>query len=126
MRQNTPRAGWCFPSKRSVSGHIVGIAYGKFRAAREKAGLSGKLVPYSARHDFGTEAMIALGNPSAVARAMGHSSPTITMRYSHPPQAEAERIRSLINSRQECSKSAHSDSGVVEISASNRKQSSGA
>jgi integrase len=126
VRQGCPKQGWIFPSKRAVSGHIGTIHYKHFRTARAKAGLSDKLVAYSARHDFGTSAMIALGNPAAVATAMGHSSPTITMRYSHPPQSEVQRIRTLINSRQKCSISAQSDSGVVEISASDRKQSTGA
>jgi integrase len=41
--------GWVFSSSRSKSGHLTTIAKG-FQAARLRAGLDTKLVPYSARH----------------------------------------------------------------------------
>lgn len=50
-----PGPGWLFPS-RSKSGHIQSIS-GSFSAARDRAGLDRRLVPYCARHTFGTYAM---------------------------------------------------------------------
>ena len=47
---------WVFPSSRSESGHLTGIAKG-FQSARVRAGLDRKLVPYSARHTYGTYTM---------------------------------------------------------------------
>ena len=93
VRQETPRPGWVFPSKRSASGHLLHLDYKGFPEAREKLGLSVKLTPYAARHDFGTQSMIVRGNPNVVAGQMGHSNPSIRLpRCSHPAKAEAERL----------------------------------
>jgi integrase len=122
VRQNAPRSGWVFPSKKSKSGHIMQLDYVDFARVRERLGISSQLVPYCARHDFGTVSMVVTGNPGVVAGMMGHSSPSITLNhYNHPPRAESERIRALVNSRL-CTKSAHSPkSNIVEIPVSNAK-----
>ena len=75
--------GWVFPSKRSKSGHITTVAKA-FAEAREAAGLPKSLVLYCARHTFGTDALGRTGDLSAVMKAMGHSSPQVTMQYLHP------------------------------------------
>jgi len=52
-------------------------------------------------------------------RLMGHTTATMTLRYSHPPASEAERIRAQIDSRL-CTNGVHA---VVPIDAKDRKQS---
>jgi len=64
------KEGWVFPSSRSKSGHLTTIAKG-FQAARGRAGLDKKLVPYSARHTYGTYTMEKSGNAFAVSKSMG-------------------------------------------------------
>jgi integrase len=50
-RCGAKKEGWVFPSPRSKSGHTTTIAKG-FQSLRERAGLSKKLVLYSARHTW--------------------------------------------------------------------------
>ena len=64
------KEGWAFPSSRSRSGHLITIAKG-FQAARGRAGLDEKLVPYSARHTYGTYTMEKSDNAFAVSKSMG-------------------------------------------------------
>jgi len=116
--QGTPAAGWVLPNSRSKSGHIEYISEYSFRRARKQLNLPSNLVLYCARHDYGTNAMIATGNISVVGKLMGHNSVTMTARYSHPPESESQRIRALIDSRL-CTLSAH---GVVPIDSTTRKQ----
>ena len=56
-----------------------------FRAACAKvpalAGLADKITPYDLRHSFGTEVYRVSGDIRATQVLMGHSSPTLTHRY---------------------------------------------
>ena len=87
--------GWVFPSARSKSGHITTIAKG-FRTLRERAGLSKKLVLYSARHTYGSYALAATGNLFAVAGSMGHVDLKSMEPYQHHDLAS---LRAAINQR---------------------------
>ena len=89
------REGWVFASPRSKSGHLTTIAKG-FQAARERAGLDKKLVPYSARHTYGTYTMERSGNAFAVAKSMGHVDLKSMEPYQHQ---ELEPLREIINQR---------------------------
>ena len=89
------KEGWVFPSSRSKSGHLTTIAKG-FQAARDRAGLDKKLVPYSARHTYGTYAMEKSRNAFAVAKSMGHVDLKSMEPYQHQ---ELEPLREIINQR---------------------------
>jgi hypothetical protein len=52
-------------------GHLTSIAK-FFKAACINSGLDVSLVPYLAKHAFGTVVLRATGNPFAVMKAMGH------------------------------------------------------
>jgi len=82
-RYSGQKAGWVFPSKRGAEcGHVTTIAKG-FQSARKKAGLPKEIVPYCARHGFGTEMYRATKNLVAVKQVMGHADITTTMKYQH-------------------------------------------
>jgi integrase len=85
--------GWVFPAKRGASGHLTTIA-GKFRQAREKAGLPKTLVLYCGRHDFGTRVMKKTGNLKAVMNVMGHRDVKTAMKYQHP---DVEVVRAALD-----------------------------
>jgi integrase len=88
--------GWVFPSSRAKSGHLMTIAKG-FQSARGRAGLDKKLVPYSARHTYGTYTMEKSGNAFAISKSMGHSDLKSSMEpYQHQ---ELEPLRHAINQR---------------------------
>ena len=89
------KEGWVFPSSRSKSGHLTTIAKG-FQAARGRAGLDKKLVPYSARHTYGTYTMEKSGNAFAVSKSMGHPDLKSMEPYQHQ---ELEPLRIAINQR---------------------------
>jgi len=89
------KEGWVFPSPRSQSGHLTTIAKG-FQAARERSGLDKKLVPYSARHTYGTYAMEKSRNAFAVAKSMGHVDLKSMEPYQHQ---ELEPLRQIIDQR---------------------------
>ncbi len=89
------KEGWAFPSPRSSSGHLTTIAKG-FQAARSRAGLNKKLVPYSARHTYGTYTMEKSRNAFAVAKSMGHVDLKSMEPYQHQ---ELEQLREVINQR---------------------------
>lgn len=89
------KEGWVFPSSRSKSGHLTTIAKG-FQAARGRAGLDKKLVPYSARHTYGTYTMEKSGNAFAVSKSMGHADLKSMEPYQHQ---ELEPLREAINQR---------------------------
>ena len=89
------KEGWVFPSTRSQSGHLMTIAKG-FQAARDRAGLDKKLVPYSARHTYGTYTMEKSRNAFAVAKSMGHVDLKSMEPYQHQ---ELEPLREIINQR---------------------------
>jgi integrase len=76
------RTGWVFPSSRSKSGHLTTISKG-FNAARARAGIDSRIVPYSARHTFGTNMLAATGNVFAVSKAMGHAGVKSMEPYQH-------------------------------------------
>jgi site-specific recombinase XerC len=54
-----------------------------FQKARAKANLPEDLVPYCARHGFGTEMYRATKNLFAVMNVMGHAAVSTTMKYQH-------------------------------------------
>ena len=87
--------GWVFPSERSKSGHLTTIATG-FRSARQRAGVDRKIVPYSARHTYGTYTMEKRGNAFAVAKSMGHVDLKSMEPYQHQ---ELEPLREIIDQR---------------------------
>lgn len=87
--------GWVFPSSRSKSGHLTTIAKG-FQAVRDRAGLDKKVVPYLARHTYGTYTMATTRNTFAVANAMGHVDLKSMEPYQHQ---ELEPLRAVINER---------------------------
>jgi integrase len=87
--------GWLFPSSQAKSGHLMTIAKG-FQAARGRAGLDTKLVPYSARHTYGTYTMEKSGNAFAVSKSMGHADLKSMQPYQHQ---ELEPLRDAINQR---------------------------
>ena len=95
--------GWVFPSDRSKSGHLNSIAVG-FRALRERVGVSNKIVPYSARHTYGSFTMEATGNIFAVADSMGHVDVQSMKPYQHP---RLEPLREVIDRRNEANGSRH-------------------
>jgi integrase len=86
--------GWVFPSSKSQSGHLVTIHKG-FRAACDRQKIHG-IVPYSARHTYGTFGMAATKNVFAVAKAMGHADIKSMEPYQHP---ELTELNQAINRR---------------------------
>ena len=91
-----PAKGWVFPTSRSKTGHLTTVN-SVFHNVRRKAGLPEALVRYCGRHDFGTTAMPATGDPKLVGTLMGHRDTKTTMRYNHPPKEQVERIRVVLN-----------------------------
>jgi integrase len=89
------KEGWVFPSSRSKTGHLTSIAKG-FQAARNRAGLDKRLVPYSARHTYGTYTMEKSKNAFAVSKSMGHADLKSMEPYQHQ---ELEPLREAINQR---------------------------
>ena len=87
--------GWVFPSPRSKSGHLTSIAKG-FRAARVRSNIDSRVVPYSARHTYGTFTMEQTGNQFAVSKSMGHADVKSMEPYQHPELGE---INQAINRR---------------------------
>lgn len=94
--------GWLFPSTRSKSGHLTTIAKG-FQAARDRAGLDKKVVPYLARHTYGTITMKETKNVFAVADSMGHVDLKSMAPYQHQ---EIDPLRDAINRRNRARKAA--------------------
>jgi site-specific recombinase XerD len=92
--------GWVFPSPRSKSGHLTTIAKG-FQAVRDRSGLDKKVVPYLARHTYGTYTMAKTKNTFAVADSMGHVDLKSMEPYQHQ---ELEPLRAAINERNQARK----------------------
>jgi len=93
-RYSEQKEGWVFPSNRGAKcGHLTTIAKG-FQSARKKAGLPRDLVPYCARHGFGTEMYRATKNLVAVMIAMGHADISTTMKYQHQNTDEIAGVAS--------------------------------
>ena len=61
-----------------------------------EGGLDKKLVPYSARHTYGTYTMEKSGNAFAVSKSMGHADLKSMEPYQHQ---ELEPLRVAINQR---------------------------
>jgi len=93
------KEGWVFPSPRSKSGHITTIAKG-FQSLRERAGLSKKVVLYSARHTYGSYTLAATGNLFAVAGSMGHVDLKSMEPYQHHDLASLREAINLRNQAQ--------------------------
>jgi integrase len=55
-----------------------------------------ELVPYCARHDYGTRILVRTGNLAAVMRTMGHRDVKTAMHYQHP---ELEIVRAALDYR---------------------------
>jgi len=87
--------GWVFPSLRSKSGHITSNTKG-FQTLRKRAGLSKKLVLYSARHTYGSYALASTGNLFEVAGSMGHVDLKSMESYQRHDLAS---LRAAINQR---------------------------
>ena len=87
--------GWLFPSPSSKTGHINTISQ-SFAAARARAGLDSRIVPYAARHTYGTYAMRATGNTFAVMKQMGHASLRSMEPYQHQ---EIDQLLDAVNQR---------------------------
>ncbi len=94
-RCGSRKEGWLFPSEKSRTGHVNSIAVG-FRALRERAGVSDQIVPYSARHTYGTYALEGTGNTFSVADSMGHADIQSMKPYQH---ARLDSVREAINQR---------------------------
>lgn len=85
--------GWVFTAKRARSGHLTTVAKA-FQKARTMAGLPKDLVPYCARHGFGTEMYRATKNLFAVMNVMGHAAVSTTMKYQHQDIDEVAAVAS--------------------------------
>ncbi len=92
-RHRSQKQGWVFPSKRSATGHVCPENLARaFRQLREKFGLAKELVPYSARHTFGTAMLEMTGNVVLVGKLLGHKNPLTTTRYLHPELLKAKQL----------------------------------
>jgi integrase len=109
LNKGCPHKDGFFPASRSKTGHLTTVN-SVFRKARRKAGLPEALVPYCGRHDFGTTAMAATGDPKLVGTLMGHRDTKTTMRYNHPPKEQVERIRVVLNTRRSTTQLRHNAS----------------
>jgi integrase len=97
VRCSGRKEGWIFPSARSKCGHITSISK-SFQALRVRTGISKKIVPYSARHTYGSYTLAATGNLFAVAGSMGHVDTKSMEPYQHH---DLEALREAINRRNE-------------------------
>src|SRR5262249_18491987 len=91
-----------FPA-RSQSGHLETVQR-QFTEARASAGISSRIVLYSARHTFATQALASTGNLAAVMKALGHSNAQTAMIYQHPG---IESIRLAIDEKNESEMQRH-------------------
>jgi integrase len=87
-RYRGQKQGWVFPSKRSATGHICANVSREFSHVRQEHGLPKELVPYSARHTFGTTMLEMTGDPVFVGKLMGHKN----TRYLHPSLLKAKQL----------------------------------
>jgi integrase len=95
-RNRGQKHGWVFHSKRSSTGHLCLNVSRPLASARNSGGLSADLVPYSARHTFGTAMLEMTGDVVFVGKLMGHKNPLTTTRYLHP---SLHRAKELIDRR---------------------------
>ena len=96
--------GWLFPARTSGSkiGHLNSIR-NSFKDACIRGSLDSKLVPYLARHAFGTTAMRETGNTFAVMKAMGHASVLSMEPYQHQ---QVDQLTAVMNRRNEAAAAA--------------------
>lgn len=78
--------------------------YGHFRKIVKRAGLTGKVTPYTLRHAFVTLSLVAGIDIKTVSREVGHSKPSFTMdRYGHVldemHETAADRREALLKNR---------------------------
>ena len=75
------RNEWCFPSRRSETGHVVNVRK-LHQQACHNAGLKFRL--YDLRHTYGSRAVMAGVDLPTLKELMGHESISTTMKYVHP------------------------------------------
>jgi integrase len=75
------RGVWCFPSRRSETGHVVNVRKLHQQACRN-AKLKFRL--YDLRHTYGSRAVMAGVDLPTLKELMGHESISTTMQYVHP------------------------------------------
>lgn len=92
-RHKGQKEGWVFATKRAKCGHLTTVAKA-FQKARTEAMLPKDLVPYCARHGFGTEMYRATKNLFAVMNVMGHAAVSTTMKYQHQNIDEVAAVAS--------------------------------
>jgi len=80
-----------------------GIENGLTMGTGTRGGLDSKLVPYLARHAFGTTAMRETGNAFAVMKAMGHASVLSMEPYQHQ---QVDQLTAVMNRRNEAAAAA--------------------
>jgi integrase len=80
LEQGCPTQGWIFPSS-SKSGHIESIR-DEFNVARDLAGFSQKMVPYTARHGFASDAAQVI-SVKELQGVLGHTTAQQSLRYQH-------------------------------------------
>jgi len=77
------RGEWCFPSRRSETGHVVNVRKLHQQACRN-GGLKFRL--YDLRHTYGSRAVMAGVDPPTLKELMGHESISTTMKYVNQPK----------------------------------------
>jgi integrase len=75
------RGEWCFPSRRSETGHVVNVRKLHQQSCRS-VGLKFRL--YDLRHTYGSRAVMAGVDLPTLKELMGHESISTTMQYVHP------------------------------------------
>lgn len=75
------RGKWCFPSRRSETGHVVNVRKLHQQACRNTE-LTFRL--YDLRHTYGSRAVMAGVGLPTLKELMGHESISTTMKYVHP------------------------------------------
>jgi integrase len=94
--QGQPHAGWVFPSD-SASGHLMqGSAKNQHAKALQDCGFE-PFAPYTLRHT-GLTWIAPYCDAYTLARIAGHSSISMTMRYTHPQQNSIEQTFARIGS----------------------------
>jgi integrase len=94
--QGQPHAGWVFPSD-SASGHLMqGSAKNQHAKALQDCGVE-PFAPYTLRHT-GLTWIAPYCDAYTLARIAGHSSISMTMRYTHPQQNSIEQTFARIGS----------------------------
>ncbi len=90
-RHRGQKHSWVFPSKRSATGHLCPNVSRAFAKMRKDTGISDRLVPYSARHTFGTAMLEMTGDVVFVGKLMGHKKSAD--HYSLPtPLAQGQEV----------------------------------